>query len=43
MMSLVICTATQNFVIESKEMRWAGHVAGMVEKNTYRVLVRKPE
>ena len=31
-------------VIESRRMRWAGHVAGMGEKRgVYRVLVGKPE
>jgi hypothetical protein len=31
-------------VIKSRRMRWAGHVARMSEKrNTYRLLVRKPE
>jgi hypothetical protein len=30
--------------IKSRRMRWAGHVARMVEgRNVYRVLVRKPE
>jgi hypothetical protein len=30
--------------IKSRRMRWAGHVARMEEKrNTYRILVRKPE
>jgi hypothetical protein len=24
-------------------MRWARHVAGMVKRNTYRILVGKPE
>jgi hypothetical protein len=31
-------------IIKSRRMRWAGHVARMGEKrNTYRLLVRKPE
>jgi hypothetical protein len=31
-------------IIKSRRMRWAGHVARMGEKrNTYRILVRKPE
>jgi len=31
-------------VIKSRRMRWAGHVARMLEKRgIYRVLVRKPE
>jgi hypothetical protein len=31
-------------IIKSRRMRWAGHVARMVEKrNTYRLLVGKPE
>jgi hypothetical protein len=31
-------------VIKSTRMRWAGHIAGMVEKRgVYRVLVGKPE
>jgi hypothetical protein len=30
--------------IKARRMRWAGHVARMVEKrNAYRLLVRKPE
>jgi hypothetical protein len=31
-------------IIKSRRMRWAGHVARMVEKrNAYRLFVRKPE
>ena len=30
-------------VIESRRMRWAGHVAHMGEKGVYRVLLGKPE
>jgi hypothetical protein len=31
-------------VIKSRRMRWAGHVACMVEKRgAYRILVRRPE
>jgi hypothetical protein len=31
-------------IIKSRRMRWAGHVARMVEKtNVYRLLVGKPE
>jgi hypothetical protein len=31
-------------MIKFRRMKWAGHVAGMREKrNTYRLLVRKPE
>jgi hypothetical protein len=31
-------------VIKSRRMRWAGHVAGMVEgRGVYRVLVGRPE
>jgi hypothetical protein len=31
-------------LIKSRRMRWAGHVARMGEtRNTYRILVRKPE
>jgi hypothetical protein len=31
-------------IIKSRRMRWAGHVARMVEKkNAYRLLVGKPE
>jgi hypothetical protein len=31
-------------MIESRRMRWAGHVARMGEKrNSYRILVGKPE
>jgi hypothetical protein len=31
-------------IIKSRRMRWAGHVARMVEKrNAYRLLMRKPE
>ena len=31
------------WVIKSRRMRWAGHVARMGEKGVYRVLVGKPE
>jgi hypothetical protein len=31
-------------VIESRRMRWAGHVVGMGEiRNPYKILVEKPE
>jgi hypothetical protein len=31
-------------MIKSRRMRWAGHIARMLEKrNAYRLLVRKPE
>jgi hypothetical protein len=31
-------------MIKSRRMRWAGHVARMVEKkNAHRILLRKPE
>jgi hypothetical protein len=30
-------------IFMSRAMRWAGHVARMVEKITYRVLMGKPE
>jgi hypothetical protein len=30
-------------MIKSRRMRWAGHVAPMEKRNTYRILVRKPE
>jgi hypothetical protein len=30
-------------MIKSRRMRWAGHVARMGEKNTYRILVGNPE
>jgi hypothetical protein len=30
-------------IIKSKGMRWAGHVARMEKRNTYRILVGKPE
>jgi hypothetical protein len=31
-------------MIKSRQIRWAGHVAGMEEKkNTHRILVGKPE
>ena len=31
-------------MIESRRMRWAGHVARMVDRrSSYRILVRKPE
>jgi hypothetical protein len=31
-------------VIKSRRMRWAGHVALMIEmRNTYRILIGKPE
>ena len=31
------------WVIKSRRMRWAGHVARMGERGAYRVLVGKPE
>ena len=31
------------WVIKSRRMRWAGHVARMGESGVYRVLLRKPE
>jgi hypothetical protein len=45
MKSLMICTAHLIRSGEkSRRMRWAGHVAHMVERrDVYRVLVRKPE
>jgi hypothetical protein len=30
-------------IIKSRRMRWAGHVARMVNRNAYRLLVGKPE
>jgi hypothetical protein len=30
-------------MIKSRRMRWAGHVARLVKKNAYRILVGKPE
>jgi hypothetical protein len=30
-------------IIKSKRMRWAGHVARMEKRNSYRLLVAKPE
>jgi hypothetical protein len=30
-------------MIMSRRMRWEGHVARMVEKNAYRILVGMPE
>jgi hypothetical protein len=30
-------------MIKSRRMRWAGHVARMAKRNTYRLLVGKPE
>jgi hypothetical protein len=30
-------------VIKSRRIRWAGHLARMVERGVYRVLVGKPE
>jgi hypothetical protein len=30
-------------VIKSRRMRWAGHVAHMGERSSYRILVRRPE
>jgi hypothetical protein len=30
-------------MMKSRKMRWAGHVARMVKKNAYRLLVGKPE
>jgi hypothetical protein len=43
-MSFVTCAPHQMFgVIESKRMRWAGHVARVGEKRSaYRILVMKP-
>jgi hypothetical protein len=33
-----------NQIIKSRKMRWAGHVARILEsKSAYRILVRKPE
>jgi hypothetical protein len=38
------CSPTILWVIKSKRLRWAGHVAHMVEeKGVYKVLVEKPE
>jgi hypothetical protein len=38
------CSPSINRIIKSRKMRWAGHVARMVEKrNAYRILVGKPE
>jgi hypothetical protein len=43
--SFIICTHPQTLLgIKSRKMRWAGHVARMVEeRKVYRVLVGKPE
>jgi hypothetical protein len=30
-------------MISSRKMRWAGYIARMGNRNTYRILVRKPE
>jgi hypothetical protein len=30
-------------IIKSRRMRWSGHVARMEKRNTYRLLVGKPE
>jgi hypothetical protein len=30
-------------MIKSRSMRWVGHVARMGQRNTYRILVEKPE
>jgi hypothetical protein len=30
-------------IINSRRMRWAGHVARMEKRNAYRILVGKPE
>jgi hypothetical protein len=42
----MICTLCQSIIriMKSRRMRWAGHVARMGgERNTYRLLVGKPE
>jgi hypothetical protein len=39
-----ISNSYSNGIIDSRRMRWAGHVARMGEKrNVYRLLVGKPE
>jgi hypothetical protein len=46
MKSFMICTLRPSIIriMKAKRMRWAGHVARMLEKrNAYRLLVRKPE
>jgi hypothetical protein len=46
MRSFITCTHHKNIIriIKSKKMRWAGHVACMIEKrNAYRVLLGKLE
>jgi len=40
----LLCSPNIIMVIKSRRMRWAGHVACMEEmRNTYKILVRKPE
>jgi hypothetical protein len=44
MRNFIICTHPQISLGKSRRMRWAGHVARMVEKRkVYKVLVGKPE
>jgi hypothetical protein len=44
MRSFIIFTPRQIIRMNSRRLRWAGHLAGMREKrNAYRVLVVKPE
>jgi hypothetical protein len=40
--SFMMCTADQ-ILLQWATMRWVGHVACMEMRNTYRVLVEKPE
>jgi hypothetical protein len=43
-LSVLYCSPIIFRVIKSRRMRWAGHVARMVEgRGVYRVLVGKPE
>jgi len=40
----LLCSPNIIMVIKSRRMWWAGHVAYMEEmRNTYKILVRKPE
>jgi hypothetical protein len=44
MRSFITCTPSVIRMIKSRRMRWAGHVARMVEKrNAYGILVGNPE
>jgi hypothetical protein len=34
---------SSNIMVIKSRMKWAGHVAHMEKRNTYRILVEKPE